>query len=455
MTGSEKAELQPLSYDMSALELVSRAQVLDLVYPSPDTTTMSGVPVINNGLVNTQTANSLNLGSTISFNINNMALLNMVYLNLTLNALVGNTMSLPRAWGFRAIRSIQIRIGSSSLYEFSGYDNWLAFCSQAETREKLDRMADCAGDSRGFGNYWTSNTAVIPLCILPWCNLHRDTLPMDSSLINTPIQVTVNLQDASRFQLVRNANDGNALNNAALVNTYSNVFFTVEQQLFKNQADSLKYDLLNDPMRILPYPFLFYNSTNVINYVPSKTNLVPVNLLSFRKGSLVGIILAPRFRNAVPAGAGVSYNAAVTTVYDVFNNNFYNPITKLTLSSNGQLLHRFESEKALISYLCRNQTTNPGFNLGNLKWNNGNTRYQENGENLEDTLYYLPLSQHIVTDVSHHMEQGLNISNQVLQLEIQNQFDPTDAANMTVDLNVTYVYNSSIFFQNGLCDIVF
>jgi hypothetical protein len=442
--------MAPLTTDLSPLQLVSSSKIYDNIYASEDTTRSAGISVYSNGLVFEQSGTTTSMGSVVTLTIPNVALLNTVYLNLRLDIPNTNGVNLKRGWGFQAIDRISWRIGSSSSYEFDGMTNFLAAMTQCETREKAEAILDAGGNPRflvSAGVYsWTNNVAVVPLCVVPFSTTANDVLPFDSSLLNSPIQITVTLKSAGAFELLNivNAHANNAPATAgaalpvgsALVNSYQDVYFTNEQNLFENsKADSLRMDMMANPVLINSYPYLFYQTATPIDYTASNTDFVNINLLSFRRANLVGIVLMPVFNSG----------------YLQYNQNRQNDFTELQLSLNGQYTAKFRSFSGMQTYLARKQNKNPSYNIGKLEQGTapldvGNVEVIGGEQNL---LVYIPMAQDITTAIHHEYHNGVKIQNQVLQLQVKNE-----SATAT-RLHVVYVYNSAIFSQNSNADIVF
>jgi hypothetical protein len=429
-------DTQPLTTDLSPLQLVSSSKIYDNVYSSEDTTRSSGISVYSNGLTYEQSATTTSMGSVVTLNINNVALLNTIYLNLRLVFDPSNKTCLNRAWGFQAVDRISWRIGSSASYEFDGMTNYLAAVASCETREKCEAMLDSSGNQRYSGvgnNNMNLNilSAVVPICVVPFSTYANNVLPYDSSLLNSPIQVTITLSRGEAYQIVSDLANV-AIPGASIVNQYNDITFSVDQNLFENaKADSLKMDMLANPVLINSYPYLFFQTATPLDYTASTTDFVNLNLTSFRRGNLVGIVLMPSNR----------------TGNLVYNQNRNNDFEELQLSINGQFIHKFRSYNSMVSYLTRKQNKGPSYNIGELVDQIGFPPRE--GPGSQNLLYYLPLSQNIMTSVHHEFENGIKIQNQVLQLSVKNQ-----SAGLT-RLHVIYVYNSAIFTQNNNADIVF
>jgi hypothetical protein len=197
-----------------------------------------------------------------------------------------NTAALPQSWGWSAVNSIQLRIGDSSLFEFSGRQLFLQMIRTAGSQSESEDLCKLAGNAlfktatnNPFSdeqNLW----AYMPIS-LPWCGAESRNMPMplDTSMLNSNIQIVVNLKSPS--EVIKFFND-TAYPVGSIPNSWDEAFIQVKQVIPLSGEHKMTREA--EPLT-LPVTFVQQeNSTSVSNVTAEQNKAITIS--GFRSGSV-------------------------------------------------------------------------------------------------------------------------------------------------------------------------
>ena len=200
-----------------------------------------------------------------------------------------NTCALPQSWGFNAINYIQMRIGDSSLFQWSGKQLMLQAIRTAGSQSESQDLMKLAGnalykdvvDGTTVNPFSTPQNlwAYMPIS-LPWCGAESRNAPMplDTSLLNSNIQIVVNLKRPSEVVKVY----ANGAYPAGLSDSWDEAFIQLKQVI--PLSGEHKMTRTGAPLT-LPITFVQQeNSTAVANVVAETSKEITIS--GFRSGSI-------------------------------------------------------------------------------------------------------------------------------------------------------------------------
>jgi hypothetical protein len=228
-------------------------------------------------------------GSSTIFLSPQAGLLNTV-LAIKLPAEVGtayNLAALPQSWGWNCVNSVQLRIGDSSLFEFSGRQLFLQMIRTAGSQSESEDLCKLAGNalfktatSNPFSeenNLW----AYMPIS-LPWCGAESRNMPMplDTSMLNSNIQIVVNLKSPS--EVVKFFGDA-AYPVGSIPNAWAEAFVQVKQ-VIPLSGEHKMGGRSAEPLTI-PVTFVQQENSTSVTDVALNTNKA-ITISGFRSGSI-------------------------------------------------------------------------------------------------------------------------------------------------------------------------
>lgn len=241
----------------------------------------------------TQSLSNLNFGAQSTIVIPNSSLLRNCYLHLRLPAVVADQ-TLCRGWGYAAIESISYLFGSANVsqLQINGQSNFQAVMLEANTSEKKSELLRLGGQEYLEP---TAGEVEATVCLsLPWSNQGCCKLPIDTTLLDSPITISIKLADASRLYGGVGARPASFLDSLVIL----------AQGEFLNKDLSLKNELIVNPDLRYNYPFI-HKQTNIVSVDSSAGVPIIINLLSFINADLLAITFGLVKRNFVndPTGA--------------------------------------------------------------------------------------------------------------------------------------------------------
>ena len=299
--------------------------ILDTCYTAGSNLSKVKSDVIGNNRFR-QGFQSLQLGSAgLQFLIPNRSLLSEMMIHMEIPSIPENCY-LPRGWGLILLSRCDMAIGGSQTLTVTRTDLFQALFRQCETEEKRNSIMHMMGDEVTGPLSVTDGPvhAVVPLGIL-FSSLRYlgRKVPYDSSLVNAPIRIALYLASSEELYM--------GLNAALAPRSLSRGYLQIRQLDFKENSDSLRQLLIEDPVLTYSYPF-FYSQNFTSPPFQGSTDasaLVNVNLTGFRRGNLQSIVFMIQ---------PTSYNrrtdaAAMKNIFA-----FVRP-TNITLIFNGQIVY--------------------------------------------------------------------------------------------------------------------
>jgi hypothetical protein len=407
-------------------KLLTPSMTVDVAYVTSSNTMRAKEDIVANTRF-TKAFNSLNLGSDgVACDIPNKSLIGQMIVFMEFPELADNIF-LPRGWGYSCIDRIESSIGGASPQIFNGESLLALAMLQCETNEKRDQLLRVAGDEVNGPNQGKNVACIhIPLPYSTIRYLGRK-LPYDSSLINSPIRVTLYFKQAN--QLFSGSNAENA------PSAFTRGFFQLRQFDFKDQSQSLKMTMSRDSSLFYSYPYFYVQSYAVAPFVGSsdRSSPVVVNLLGFRAGNLQSITL--------------QLKEVETGTTAIKNLNQYEMMSNIVLDWNGQTLVRSDDNTEMI-WCLESGLTECAFNNSVVPTTNLNAPFTSYP--VKSFMPQLVLSQFNPVSQGNLLQSGYNVGSQTLVLSFTT---PKDGA--VYRLNVSYNYLATVLTKESNAEITF
>jgi hypothetical protein len=416
----------------SAQDLVRPGEALDLFYYDHETSKKQIWPTTVNTKYVQQFANLTGGSSVFTIPPNNGV--QDVVISLAFNALtVGATsegLALNRGWGYAAIKQVSFRYGGSSQYFLSGdqvLQNALRAQPSRETASDLLALGGAAAieDASGTGLSGSANYANVVL-VLPHATPSGvgKAHPFPSDCLTQQIQVTVELYPPSAIFSVL------AGSTATVPSQYASATFQVQQVLFNNLGDSLarRVDLAENAYA---FPAEFVQQKQVIPLLNTASSQSVV-LTGFRSGEVKSIQCWLSRAGDLTGEMKNYFNWALPT--------------SIEMSYAGDIYARFNGQSSTLWNLI-NGNKYPG--AASISLTDGGATFTTASQ--VSTWVELPFAQTFLDEDSHHvLVHGKPITNGIVNLLVT-----TPSAQADWQLNVSYVYNTTLLFSQGTADYVF
>jgi hypothetical protein len=432
---------------------------------------------------------SFSLPGSALLQIPNVSILDTVYAHLVLNELNTITASsnaavaLPRGWGWQLIDRIDYRIGSSTTYTLNGINHFMNAMKECETVEKRNELMDLGGKTALVLNAGPAvtaqtsfdpqslNEAYIPLS-LPISRIRTlmAQLPLDLSLLSTPVQITVYFLSLSSVVFGNdsanwiNASIGGGGNGGSQLASTSS--FKLRQGDFVYSDESMSSRIKNDPQAVYDHLITFNQPFQipfaaVLSPVLSGSSLSPqstvqITLTSFRFGTLKSITLAA-IRNADLTGSWPTFTNSTNWINQKMINrlNFID-IRDITLTYNGQIIYIADGDEAKC-YQTQLDIGPSYFNTAiyGLPQSTQAITLIDAGPGSKCYLYEIPISQFSTYWEAAHLQSGIEIGQNTVQLSFTvmksspaQTYEAPMVANEPCTLFANYNYNSGIKIEN-------
>lgn len=291
----------------------------DVYYSSVNSTVEAAEVTYNVGRL-TLTLPGLNFGSSGQVLIPNSSLLGGIFLHLAMDLGGAANVTTPRGWGYAAIASINYQLGSSNAnqQQLSGQSVLQLIDQQAGSEEKMSEILRLGGQE-----YLTPQGVVEADLFLPfpWSTAcgKSQKLPFDTSMLNSPIYLTVNFNPANSF----------IGGSGVKPNAFTDGKIVCRQGDFFNKDMSLGPLIKRMPELIYGYPFIHHQS--LVTQQLSGTAGVPISvpLQSILNADLIGL----------------SFGVLLTSDYSPSGGNTPNPfnyqnVRDISLTFNGQVQYQ-------------------------------------------------------------------------------------------------------------------
>ena len=249
--------------------------------------------------------------------------------------------------------------------------------------------------------------------------------PLPSDALTQQIQITVELLPLS--DIVSN-NSGKALP-ALYLQGLKNAQFQVQQVMLNNQGDALarRVDMATNAYA---FPCEFVQQKQVIDLAGGGTSQSVV-LTGFRSGEVKSIQIW------LTRKSDVSGNTK--------NPNYWRLPSAVEMTYAGEIFARFDYGSSLLWNLI-NSNKAPAVDTLVIGYSGGYTTTPRGSAWVE-----LPFAQTMVDEDAHYtLVHGKPITNGIVNLNIT-----TPTVDADYQLNVSYLYNTTLLFSQGSCDYVF
>jgi hypothetical protein len=385
----------------SIVEKLHAGHPIDPVHPDSHVMCKSKYPVVESNKYYLA-LNALTFGSTSSLQIPNAGVVKQVFINGYFGT-DGSTSKTCANAGYAMISNIQYRIGNSTLYTIDGVDNWNINCSQLRTQEAIQEAYLLAGgDADGSALTVPKEFSVAIATPYSRFMLMARQYGIDTTIMKTPLQIFVTLKASSA---VYSAGAQSALSSAS--------FHIIQSEYMDRSNRMVPHD-----GQFLSLPTRYFQSYTTRPFTPgSTTQSQTVDLLSFRKGNLIGMIIC-----------GIdSSNYSGLTPFS------YNSISNLQISFNGVNVY---------------VSLNNDYKLQQLRNSVGSYSYHispSGTRNYRVEPCFVPF---------HWGQAGMNF-NYGLQLNAQTlQASFTSSSTNAQILHITYVYDAIVLYNEEQQDIV-
>jgi len=375
-----------------------------------------------------------------------------VVLEMVFPAINGSTtgLGLPRGWGYALIKQVSFRYGGSSQYFLTGDQILQNALRRQPSRSTANDLFTLGGNFAASTTLATAQTALVVLT-LPH-NIPSGvgkSHPLPSDLLTQQIQVTVELYPV---QQVWTTSAGGASPPANLASGQ----FQVQQVILNNQGDALarRVDMANNAYT---FPAEFVQQKQVISLTTgagASSNAQSVVLTGFRSGEVKSI----QCWLTSSADTTPNYSASGTPAADTFAPfNWYLP-ANIQMSYAGDIYARYDYGSSPLWNLI-NGNKAPAVDNAQITLGTPPTA-------ASSSLSYwveLPFAQTMMDEDAHAtLVHGKPITNGIvnLLLTVPTDYPPVSGSgsvdtSATWQLNVSYVYNTSILFSQGTADYVF
>lgn len=401
---------------------------LDDVYYSALNTSVELAEVTYNYARFNQNLSNSQFGGQSQVVIPNSSLVSTIYLRLVLPPLLANQ-TLPRGWGWAALSSINFLLGSSnvSLVQLLGQNVLQVIMAQSDTDSKRNDFLRYGGEET-FGPTTGSVEAVLVLPF-PWSSANGQYAkrPFDSRLLENPITLQI------AFNQARAIYGGNGTPPTG----FTEARILVKQGDFAQPSQSLATALRLHPDMHYCYPFTYAQVGQIQTFQATNAATVPVNMLGFINGDLVGITLG------VIAQTDISPSANNTP--NPFN---YQQLQDITVTFNGQIMYFAPGQTAYKIFSTDGELTSGKFANSVVA---AGAVAPFTSAPTDTNILYLDFSRLRSASFEDHYPNVWRIGSNTLVINFILPNSPTPpAAAATYSLISTYYYNGCFLTQNGV-----
>ena len=435
----------------STQDMVRPGECIDLYYYDGETHQKQCFPTTQNTKY-VQAFQNTSGGSQV-FTIPPQMGIQDVVLEMTFPAITTSTtgLALPRGWGYGLIKQVSFRYGGSSQYFLTGDQILQNALRRQPSRSTANDLFTLGGNfAAGATALGSAQTALVVLT-LPH-NIPSGVgkaHPLPSDLLTQQIQITVELYPV---QQVWTTQSGGASPPANLASGQ----FQVQQVILNNQGDALarRVDMANNAYT---FPAEFVQQKQVIPLVTgtgASNTAQSVVLTGFRSGEVKSIqCWLTNSSDTTP-----NYSASGTPGTDAYQPfNWYLP-SNVQMTYAGDIYARYDYASSPLWNLI-NGNKAPAVDNAQITVGNPPTA-------ATTSLSYwveLPFAQTMMDEDAHAtLVHGKPITNGIvnLLLTVPSDFPPVTGTGIpdtagTWQLNVSYVYNTSLLFSQGTADYVF
>ena len=344
-------------------------------------------------------------------------------------------LALPRGWGYALIRQVSFRYGGSSQYFLTGDQLLQAALARQPSRATGDDLFTLGGDYLSGTDLSSNQIYANVVLTLPHSTPSGvgKAHPFPTDLLTQQVQITCELNPiASVFSV--NPGGGSSNPPTALASAQ----FVVQQVVLNNLGDALarRVDMATNAYA---YPAQFIQQKQVVP-LQSQTATQSVVLTGFRSGEVKGLMC---WISSADEQAGTAAgNAGMKQPF------LWYPADTIQMTYAGDIYARYENNSSALWNLI-NGNKAPAVDNVAIVAGAPPTAAPVLSEWIE-----LPFAQTMIDEDAHNtLVHGKPITNGIINLDIT--LPDYVAAKTNLQLNVSYVYNTTLLFSQGSVDYVF
>lgn len=342
--------------------------------------------------------------------------------------------SLERGWGYKAIEQVSFRIGGSSQFFLTGSQLLARNMRLLRTQSQRDALLSLGGsECKVAADFDVDQLAYIPVSI--WCAPGEDELqlPLPTDLLSQQVQLTCQLRPSSAFFSA--AIPAFAGGDVAPPSAFDVAYFQIEQLAMKDRGMGLANHVdMNTHMYSMPLPT--FDQYEVLLQMSNSASVQPLVLTGFRAGEVKKLQIYLT-RND-PVGTEDAADNAL---------RFYTPKSVKVLYA-GLVYSQYENGSARIWNLL-DSTAPSAVNQSALAITAGAWTSTPVLSEWCELPFGQPSGSDYEADILTH---GKEITNGIVNMEVIVP-DGGGAAGWTC--HIIYVYNSTLVFSRGSCEITF
>jgi hypothetical protein len=338
--------------------------------------------------------------------------------------------ALERGWGYKAISQVSFRVGGSSQYFLTGDQLLARNLRLVRTQSQADALLSLGGNEcKVAADFDVDQYAYIPVSI--WAAPSEDELgvPLPSDILQQQVQITAELAPTSAFWSAPIAPNEGAPD-VLPPTSFDTAYFQIEQLQMKDRGMALssRVDMATH-MYSMPLPT--FDQQEFVIPIAAGGAVTPVVLSGFRAGEVKKIQIWME-------KVGDEVNAL----------RWYTP-KNVQLLYAGQVYANFEEGSSAIWNLL-DGTKPSAVNQSALAITGVAPNKVWSSTPVLSSYVELPLAQPSGSDYEADLlVHGMEITNGIANLTIT----PPDAS--AYNLHVVYVYNCTLGFSRGSCELIF
>lgn len=267
-----------------------------------------------------QTLTSLQLGAQSTLILPRASIVKNVMMHFQLPALVADQ-TLPRGWGYALIRNISYLLGSSTQVQINGQSHFQSVMLSAPSVEKRSELLKIGGEEQ-LAVTADAVDAYVALD-LPWSSMGDGKKGIDTLLLNSPMQISIELANADYLY------GGTGVRPSALL---QGKMLLLQGELAYKEM-SLAGALIQNPGFRYSYPYI-HKQSFVLGQSCTAATPQTVQLQAFQNGDLlmvsVGIIKSSDIYDSTSNSRNPFNYEQVTDVSLLFNGTvMYNSPEKM------------------------------------------------------------------------------------------------------------------------------
>lgn len=343
--------------------------------------------------------------------------------------------ALERGWGYKAIEQVSFRIGGSSQFFLTGAQLLARNMRLVRTQSQRDALLSLGGaECKTAADFDVTQYAYIPVSV--WCAPGEDELqlPLPTDLLSQQVQLTCQLKPASGFWTgaIPSFAGGDVLPPTA----FDVAYFQIEQLAMKDRGMGLANSVdMNTHMYSMPLPT--FDQYEVLLQMSNSASVQPLVLTGFRAGE-VKKLQVYLTKNDVDSGS-------------------------LSANDNAMRFYAPKSVKVLYAGLVYSQYDDGSSKIWNLLDSTAPSSVNQSALGVTAGVWTsvpvlsewaeLPFGQPSGSDYEADiLTHGKEITNGIVNMEV---IVPDGGGALGWTMHIVYVYNSTLVFSRGSCEITF